>query len=154
MKLISGILLLIIFTQLSYGQPFYFKYSGEGTYYPYLSEVTITGLGKMRYTRTYIHTGEVYENRIGTIGKSDMNFFISELIIGCQFFKLPESPDEMIKVKDLSRDYFTVIYREKKYKVGGYGATYFKPNDCIYSLYNMIIQKVTGEEILIHSDDH
>jgi len=143
----------MLMTKLSTGQAWYFEYQSDGTYYPFSTVVSFRADGKVSFTKTNNLTQKVHEKWEGIIDKEDMNVFLMELIKQCRFFELPESSGEPIRIKDSSYDYFTLIYREKKHTIGGYGASHDKIYDSVYTAYNSMWGKIKNVKVLIDPNE-
>ncbi len=149
MRLFLKLIFFLLMTKLSIGQAWYFEYQSRGTYYPFSVEVSFQADGKVCYTKTNIHTQKIHEKWKGMIDKEETDVFFKELIKQCLFFELPENSGEPIRIKDSSYDYFTLIYREKKHTIGGYGASHDEVYDTVYKLYNRTCGKIKNVEVLI-----
>jgi len=148
MKSVLKLIVFLLMTNISFAQAWYFEYQSQGTYYPYGTVVSFRADGKVDFTKTHLHTQRVYEKWEATIEKEVLDIFLKELMNNCRFFDLPESSGEPIRIKDSSYDYFTLIYRDKKHTIGGYGASHDKVYATVYAAYNSMWGKMKNIKVL------
>jgi hypothetical protein len=140
---ILKLFLVVMLSNMNQQTPaLFFEYKSQGTYSRQMIEVEVYTDGTVHYRRSKFAPVKVVEEWKGTLTESDYQLFVKQVINDCEFMKLPQRPDEEIKIKDGSFDDFTLIHNMRKYTIGGYGANHYGKYKCVYSAYKKMLLSV------------
>lgn len=133
-------LLIMMLSSLSQPPPeLFFEFKSQGTYSRQETLTQVFTDMTVHYKRSKLSSVSVIEEWTGTLIEADYKAFVNEIINNCKFMELPEKPDEEMRIKDGSYDYFTVNHQSRKHQIGGYGVNHYAKYKCVYSTYNKMI---------------